>query len=318
MEDAPFFADIADGPDGGRAFWVHAADGVRLRVGHWPCSAGEDIQSDARGTVLLLPGRTEFIEKYGRAAQDLGARGHDILVIDWRGQGLSDRLAGNAMTGHVGDFADYQLDVAALLRVAEALDLPRPWHMLAHSMGGAIGLRAAITGLPVASCVFSAPMWGIRMRATLRPLAWSLGWSSRHVGLGHRFAPTTGPRSYVLSEPFETNDLTRDAEMHAHMVAQLRAHPELSLGGPSLVWLFGALRECRRLHGLSSPDLPCLAFHGTDENIVDVARITSRMDRWPGATSLPLEGARHEPMMDLPHVREALWDRLDAFWRGSA
>jgi len=181
-------------------------------------------------------------------------------------------------------------------------------------MGGAIGLRAAACGLPVASAAFSAPMWGIRMQAALRPLAWSLGWGSHHVGLGHKFAPSTGPNSYVLSEPFESNDLTRDAEMHGQMVAQLTAHPELSLGGPSLRWLFGALQECRRLHALPSPDLPCLTILGTDERIVDVPRIETRIARWPGARLERVDGARHEPMMDRPETRQAVWDMLEQFW----
>ena len=51
---APFYADVADGPPGGRAVWLHAADGVRLRAGLWPLQG-------ARGTVLLLPGRTEYV-----------------------------------------------------------------------------------------------------------------------------------------------------------------------------------------------------------------------------------------------------------------
>ncbi|MFD0857643.1 alpha/beta fold hydrolase [Roseovarius aquimarinus] len=311
MQAAPLLEEIADGPPGGRAAWMRAADGTRLRVAHWPCDS-------ARGTVLLLPGRTEFIEKYGRAARDLGARGYGTAVIDWRGQGLSDRLTGDTLTGHVGDFDDYQQDVAALLAACAAWDLPRPWHLLAHSMGGAIGLRAALGDLPVATCAFTAPMWGIKMRAVLRPLAWSLGWAAGRAGLGHRYAPSTGPQSYVLSAPFETNDLTRDAGMHAHMRAQLTAHPELSLGGPSLTWLFGALRECRRLHALPSPAQPGLAILGTDERIVDPARIEARMARWPGARLERLDGALHEPMMDTPETRAAVWEMLDRFWRENA
>jgi len=310
IEEAPLLEDIADGPPGGRAVWVEARDGVRLRVAHWPADAG-------RGTILLFPGRTEFIEKYGSAARDLGARGYGTLVIDWRGQGLSDRLTGDTATGHVGSFDDYQADVAAMIGAGKALGAPGPWHLLAHSMGGAIGLRAALKGLPVVSCAFSAPMWGIRLRAALRPLAWSIGWASRHVGLGHRYAPSAGPESYVLTAPFETNDLTRDAQMHRHMRAQLTAHPELSLGGPSLHWLFAALQECRRLHALPSPDLPCLTLLGTDERIVDTGRIEGRMARWPGAQLVRIEGALHEPMMDTPETREALWDRLDHFWQAS-
>jgi len=308
MQDAPLLEDIAGGPEGGRAVWVMAEDGVRLRVGHWPAG-------DGRGTVLLFPGRTEFIEKYGRAARDLGALGYGTLAIDWRGQGLSDRLVQDAMTGHVRDFGDYQADVAAMIRAARALDLPRPWHLLAHSMGGAIGLRAVARGLPVATCAFTAPMWGIGMRAAVRPLAWSLGWASRHVGLGHAYAPGTGRGSYLQATPFETNDLTRDADMYAHMQAQLAACPALALGGPSLQWLFGAVRECRRLHALPSPALPCLTFIGTDERIVDTARIDARMARWHGGVLRTLDGARHEPMMDVPQTRQAIWDMLQTLWQ---
>lgn len=59
-ETAPFLTDLAQGPDGARAVWVQAVDGKRIRLGHYP--GGE------KGTVLLYPGRTEYIEKYGRLA----------------------------------------------------------------------------------------------------------------------------------------------------------------------------------------------------------------------------------------------------------
>ncbi|PVA11941.1 alpha/beta hydrolase [Pelagivirga sediminicola] len=310
MMDAPFFSDIARGPPGGRAYWRQAGDDLRVRIGHWPLKG-------AKGTVILLPGRTEFIEKYGHTAADLGARAYGTLTIDWRGQGLSDRMSDDAMSGHVDRFGDYQDDLAALMAAAQALDLPRPWHLLAHSMGGCIGLRGAMEGLPVASCAFTAPMWGIEMKALLRPVAWSLSWASRHVGLGHVYAPGTVRGNYLLSEPFETNALTRDADMHAHMIAQLRAHPELAIGGPSLRWLFEALRECRALARAPSPELPCLTIVGSDEDIVSIAQIEDRIARWPGARLKVLEGARHEVLMDTPQTRQDVTDMLAAFWNGA-
>jgi lysophospholipase len=311
MRDAPLYRDVADGPEGGRAWWLEAPDGVRLRLGHWP--AGE-----ARGTVLLMPGRTEYIEKYGRAARDLAALGYGTLTIDWRGQGLSDRIQHDPMSGHVLRFTDYQHDVDVMLAHAAALDLPRPWHMLGHSMGGTIGLRAAMRDLPFASCAFSAPMWGIAMTAILRPLAWALSWISRYLGLGHVYAPGGTRHSYILTEPFETNLLTRDREMHAYMVAQLRAHPELSLGGPSLHWLFEALRECRRLAAMPSPDLPCLTFIGSEEKIVSLSAIEARIQRWPDAQLERVEGARHEFLMETPATRAHVMRLLGTFWQRHA
>ena len=92
---------------GAEARWLTASDGVRLRAVVW--------RGGRQGTAVIFPGRTEFAEKYGRVAGELVARGLSVLVIDWRGQGLSDRHPANAMLGHIEDFRTYQLDVAALL-----------------------------------------------------------------------------------------------------------------------------------------------------------------------------------------------------------
>ena len=96
---------------------------------------------------MILPGRTECIEKYGRAARDLVARGYSVISIDWRGQGLADRPLADHHAGHVGDFSEYQQDLDAMLAEAERAGLPKPYFMLAHSMGGAIGLRGLVRGL---------------------------------------------------------------------------------------------------------------------------------------------------------------------------
>ncbi|MCB2131865.1 MAG: alpha/beta hydrolase, partial [Rhodobacteraceae bacterium] len=114
MEPAPFFADIAEAPAGGRTVWATAADGVRLRIGYW--RGGET--GERNGTVLIFPGRSEYIEKYGPALTRLTGAGHACLIIDWRGQGLSDRILADPMSGHVHEFVDYQTDVAALLQTA--------------------------------------------------------------------------------------------------------------------------------------------------------------------------------------------------------
>ena len=307
MEPAPFHADLADGPADGRAWWVTAEDGVRLRIGAYH-ACGD------KGTVLLFPGRTEYIEKYGRAARHLADCGYATLAIDWRGQGLSDRLSDDPMSGHVHHFSDYQRDVAQMLTVARALNLPRPMHLLAHSMGGAIGLRAAMQGLPVASCVFSAPMWGIQMQDALRLVAWSVSWGSRHIGMGHHYAPGTLPESYVLSEPFETNKLTNDREMYQYMIDQTEGCPDLGLGGPSLHWLHEALVECRELADMPAPALPCLTFAGTDEEIVDLPRIETRMGDWPGGQLEWIEGGKHEVLMENRTTRIRILGRICGFF----
>ncbi|WP_375173129.1 alpha/beta fold hydrolase [Pseudooceanicola sp.] len=307
MDQAPFFSDVAEGPEGGQAVWAKAADGLRIRVGWW------QPEGAARGTVLLFPGRTEYIEKYGRDARALTEAGYAVLAIDWRGQGLADRMVPNARVGHVGVFADYQLDVAAALAVAEEAGLPRPWHLLAHSMGGCIGLRSLYEGLPVNSAVFSAPMWGIRMAAPTRPAAWVLSWSGSRLGLGHLMSPGTSEEPYPLDAPFAENKLTSDPEMYDYMRRQLIAQPELSLGGPSLHWLNQALAETLALARRPAPALDCLTFLGADEAIVDPGRIHARMESWTNGELVMLPGARHEVLMETPATRDAIFARMVPF-----
>ena len=304
MQSAPFYSDVADGPEHGRAFWLRTTDGVRIRIGLWTPSGA------SKGTVLLFPGRTEYTEKYGRAAADFARRGYATLAVDWRGQGLADRLLDDAMSGYVQVFDDYQTDVEAVVAALDMLDLPRPLHLLGHSMGGCIGLRAAMNGLPVASCGFSGPMWGIRISAPMRPVAWSLSWGSRQMGLSHLYAPGTKSDTYVLVEPFEGNKLTCDQEMYDYMIAQAMAHPELTIGGPSLRWLYEALRETLSLSRQPSPDLPCLTLLGNEEDIVDIPRIHSRMAAWPGGRLEELLGGRHEVLMDTAAMRKRAFDLL--------
>jgi lysophospholipase len=294
-EPAPYFDDIADGP-AGSAVWVRADDGVRLRVGGWRAK-GE------AGTVLLFPGRTEFIEKYARTAGDFAREGLSVLAIDWRGQGLSDRLTEAPLTGHVGAFADYQRDVATMLATARTLEFPEPFHLLGHSMGGAIGLRALIEGLPVRSAAFTAPMWGILIAPHLRPAAWALSWGSRRTRLGHRIAPGATIECYAANAPYEDNTLTTCPDSFAHMQRQLIEHPELQLGGPSLIWLYEALVECRAIVRAAPPPHPCLTWLGTRERIVDPGPIRARMARWPGGRLEQVEGAEHELLMERAAIR---------------
>ncbi len=292
---APFYAEVADGPEDVRAVWATAEDGVRLRVGIWP--------GGARGTVLLFAGRTEYLEKYGRTAADLKARGLATICIDWRGQGLADRPLDNPLTGHVMEFPDYQLDVEVLLRTARAEGLPEPYFLLAHSMGGCIGLRALFEGLPVNAVCFTAPMWGIRMHPALRPVAWGLSWASRAAGVGDRFVPGTGPAAHSVAALFKDNLLTTDPDMFCYMNRQVEAHPELRLSGPSLHWLYEALAETAQLAQRTSPSLPCLTFLGGNERIVPDAPIRDRMARWPGGRLDDVPTAEHEVLMETPGIR---------------
>lgn len=298
MEPAPFHRLSGDPETGARAFWLRAEDGVRLRAALWPAENGG-------GTVLLFNGRTEYAEKYAGVAAELNRAGLAVLTIDWRGQGLSDRLQADPRPGHIGDFADYQRDVVELVVAAQELALPRPWHLLAHSMGGTIGLAALEAGLPVQSAVFSAPMWGIDLHHVPEPVALAVARLARRLGRGTRPAPGSGGMdSFVLQDGFLTNPLTADGRRWGRLVAEIAGWPGIALGGASNDWLCAALLECRRLAALPAPALPVLIALGDREQVVSATAIRARAAAWPGASLLELSDCRHEPMMECDPVRD--------------
>lgn len=311
MQDAPLYAEVADGPTDGRACWVTTADGVRIRVAVWASEA-------ARGTVLLLPGRTEYVEKYGRAARDLAARGYATVAVDFRGQGLANRALPDRMSGHVQDFAEFQHDIDAVMGLMDRLGLPGPRYLMSHSMGGCIALRALHRGLAVQAAVFSAPMWGISMAAWMRPVAQALATASAWFKLAHRYAPGTGGTTYVRDVGFEGNVLTSDPEMWAYMQRQVTAHPDLALGGPSMGWLRAALAECQALSAIDSPSYPVVCALGLAEKVVDTAPIHLRMARWPAGRLDLYPGAEHEVPMETPAARKQFYDAADALFRANA
>ena len=291
METAPFYNDLADGPENVTAYWRQTRDGLRLRVTHWPAE-------DARGTILLFSGRTEYAEKYGRVVHHLVENGFNVVTIDWRGQGLSERTAKDARVGHIDTFADYQTDVSELVQAASELGCATPWFMIAHSMGGCIGLRALIEGLAVEKAVFSAPMWGINMPTIVQPLPYILPPLMRFFRKGEMVAPGTTLENYVLATAFEDNMLTSDHNTFLYLTDQATRVPEFALGGPSMDWVGHAASETRRLRKRPRPDIPVLTFLGRDEEIVSTKAIHEMHANWPSAKLCLIDSARHEIMME--------------------
>ncbi len=300
MEVAELSFDIAGGPEDSIAYWIKADDDVRLRL------AVCGVEAAANGTILFLPGRSDYIELYGRTCTAFANHGFATALIDWRGHGLSDRLTGDANKGHVGRFSDYQEDVAAMINAAEDLQLPKPWFLLGHSMGGCIGLRSLIHGLPVTACAFTAPMWQIHLPAAERLVALPASWAVQAVGKGETYALGCVGETYVLRVTFEENTLTHDQDMYSYWSTLAHELPDRLTGGPTFGWLYQALRETRSLSKMPSPDIPCLVYCGAQEEIVEPSAIEDRMRRWSRGRYELLPNAKHEILVEQPDVRNAV------------
>ena len=276
MEAAPFHSDLAEGPEGGEATWLSTEDGVRIRAVLW--------KGGAAGTVFVFPAAVNMPRN--TAGPRVRSPGEAMRCL--RSTGAA-RVLGPAparpRNRHVRRFTDYQFDVRALLAHAEARGLPQPWLLLAHSMGGCIGLRSLIDGVPFIAAGFSAPMWGVRIAPKLEAAAHILPIVATRIGLGGTRTPTTGRPSYLIEAPFEGNLLTTDPDMWDYMVRQAAAEERFRLGGPSLMWLGEALAETRALLRAPRPNTPAHASVGTLEKIVVADTVETIMKDWRAAAS---------------------------------
>ncbi|WP_395697573.1 alpha/beta fold hydrolase [Methylocella sp.] len=307
------FEDPGLCPPGARFGRIRAGEGAVLRVAVWRA------EGDCAGTVAVLPGRAEFIEKYYEVVAELLARDFDVAVMDWRGQGGSSRQAGNPAKGHVGHFSAYQADLEALRAQALEPCLRKPYYALAHSMGGAILLDAAHDG----ACWFerfvaTAPMIDLcrlRYARGLRELARSLCLS----GLSTAFAPGAGGAKPYLRKPFAGNLLTSDPARYARMAACVAQTPEIAIGAPTIGWVDAAFQLMRRFE---DPEFsariatPALIVAAGEDRVVDTPAIEAFARRLKAGGFVTLPHARHEILMERDAVRSQFWAAFDAFIPG--
>ena len=296
---------------GGTVVWLERPGGVRLRLAVWP--------EGSRGVVLLLNGRTEFIEKYLEAVAALQARGFAVWTLDWRGQGGSTRPLPEAHANHVGHFDEYVGDLNAMLDRHVLPDLvARKLVLMGHSMGGHLGAHLLSRRGGLFSCaVLLAPMIDfLRGRTGPRWMARAiLGGMCLVPGQRLRFGPGTR-RVPDFERAFEGNRLTTCPERHAMGLGLLRDNPALAVGGATWGWLRAALDSVVALEDarvIGRIDMPVLVVMAGDERLVD-NRATRRFAvRLPRGKMLKIEGARHELLREAEGYRGLLWQAIDEF-----
>jgi lysophospholipase len=291
---------------------IQARDGPSLRAARWTSGA------TAKGTVAILQGRAEFIEKYCEVIAELLERGFDVATLDWRGQGHSGRLLRNRRKGHIRHFLAYLNDLDAFESQVLEPYCPRPWFALGHSMGGAILLDQAQAGRsPFERMVLTAPMIalaGLRWPRTTARLAQSLCL----LGCGRAFIPGGSGRSY-MSKGFAGNVLTSDPERYARTAALVEADPDLAIGDPTIRWVDAAFTLMRRFEAFELPisiSTPVLVVAAGRDKVTDTAAIELFTSRLKCGRCITLPGAEHEILMERKVFRDRFWSAFDAFVAG--
>jgi lysophospholipase len=293
---------------------ITTTDGVALRVAYWQAQVPQP-----KGTVCILQGRAEFIEKYFEVVGELLERGFAVVAFDWRGQGLSGRQVKNPRKGHVRRFADYRRDLEAVRDKILMPHMPQPHFALAHSMGGAIALTAAYESwLPFRRLVTTTPMIALSIIKRSRSAA-SLARILRFFGMGKMFVPGGGETS-ISTMPFKNNRLTSDPVRYARNADAAHAIGPGAVGAPTVAWLDSAFRFMRCF---TAPNyalkirLPTLIVAAGEDPVCATPATERFAARLKAGHAIVIPGARHEILMERDVIREQFWAAFDAFIPGT-
>lgn len=289
-------------------------DGKKIRYGLFPA-----VARPMKGTVVVLTGRNECIEKYFETIRNLADRGLGVATFDWRGQGGSDRLIRDRQRGYVRSFFDYTNDLEQFFEEIVLPDCRGPYYILAHSAGAVVTLLAAPSMVNrVRRMVLIAPF------LTVPDLPVSITTVRRvcslfcFLGLGRLYA-AWGPRPKE-AVPFAANKVTSDPERYRRNTKIYEAYPQLALGGPTIRWLKAAAEASE---AISDPDfmarvqVPLLVIAAGADQVVSTKAVEAYARRLRVGSLLMIDGAHHEILQEKDLYREQLLAAFDAFIPGT-
>jgi lysophospholipase len=301
--------------------WHHfkTPSGRKLRFG-----TAAPIDTVPKGVVILLPGRTEFIEKFFEVARTLIQNNYSFWMMDWYGHGRSDKPLSNKHKHHSygfdHDVEDLHYFIMQYVKYASVHPEKGrlPIIMLSNSMGGTVGLQYLLKYPDIFdSATFCAPMVKIKGLPSLpTPLLKTVA-ALMHTLSSKAYAPgglkdwTASIRENSDPELF-TGDETR-GQVHNIWCAH---DTELQLGHITNGWLHHALKACSVIQNpktLSAIETPCLFALGGKDLIIDNAAVYSATKKMDNTKIIEFEDGHHEILMETDKIRDEFFSEFFAF-----
>lgn len=259
-----------------------------------------------KGSIICLPGLSEFSEKYIETSKYFNQNGYNFFVIDWAFQGRSSRFENNPHKrhshGYDADISDIHYFIKNVLKTNTDL------YLLGHSMGGHLGLRYLATQPhEFKAASFSTAMLGIK---SLRYFPAFLGclssaFQDKYVPGGQDWFEEA--RSSDGKDIF-SSDLIR-GKLHQ---AWSKHDPELQIGNATFKWLCESLKSISYLKKksvLEKISIPVLFAYADKETLVDNRAIIKTARVIKHAKILKLKNAKHEILMETDDIRDKFLEK---------
>ena len=270
-----------------------------------------------KGTVVLLHGFTECAEKFSELIFSLLKNGYSVLAYDQRGHGASwrdERIPDISLT-HVNRFQEYVDDLQAVCDQV-LREMPRPWLLFAHSMGGAVSCafledhpgifeKAALCSPMIAPHTAGMPLWAGKLMCR----------GAKLLGQGRKRVPISRPWSGP--EDFETSCATGRERFDWYDDLRVRTE-RYHNNGPTFSWTLEAFSVTDRLLAPGAPEritIPVRIYAAEDDNQVLPEPQEKMAARLPDGVRIIIPGSKHEIYRSPDSVLFPWWQEILDFYQ---
>jgi alpha-beta hydrolase superfamily lysophospholipase len=251
----------------------------RMDVGGYEIVGQVWVAQAPVATLFLVHGFYDHMGLYRHLIEWALSMNFSVISCDLPGHGLS-----SGSRASIDDFAEYQLVLQRLFEEANALQLPKPWHLCGQSTGGAILidhlLNHGVESPAQGQVILLAPL--------VRPRAW--GWSKL---------------SYYLLKPFVTGIARRFSENSnaPAFLPFLLADPLQPRRLPT-AWVGALARWIRRVESAPASLRSPIIIQGEADMTVDWGHNLAVLNaKFSHPRVLMLSEARHHLANELPELR---------------
>jgi len=224
-EVLPFFAKGEQGQ-------LTSFDGKKLHYHYFP-------NPNAHSNLIIVTGWTEAAPKYAEVIYDLHQAGVETFIMDWRGQGLSDRLIEDPQVTWVADYGDFVKDLHQFVTEVVKPRARHPLIIMGHSMGANV-ITLYMTQHPEVfdRAVLSSPMLDMKLGSIPISVGRAVSWLYDFVGLGARMV-----WGHTYFDPSKAENWVSHSESRWRFWVQYKTdHPEYVLNAASFRWVLEGLR----------------------------------------------------------------------------
>lgn len=260
------------------------------------------LQNEAKNCIVILPGRSEPVEKYAEIVFDLlqteMGKNLNFYLMDHRGQGSSGRMAAISDLGYVDRFQNYVDDLETFINNQRLNDVCDKKFLLAHSMGGGIGVAYIIKNPHFFDKVaLSSPMVKIQTKPFPYAVARAIVQTETCLGMGAKFA--SGQKGYDENLDFLKNDFTTSPERFEMTMSTFRNNPQTKLGGVANNWVLEVMKADHKMRThFNEISVPMIVFNVGDERYISPKEIVRFCNEVQNCKRSYFPTAKHEILME--------------------